>query len=357
MPLFGEAFRCETPPHCPPQQVRCFDNLCFFSVLQFQTATQFRLGIRIDALVRAPQNSCRLDAMLHACVGMVNRYLTGDNFQERLLSLLLAVALWNSIDILTRMETTVRTVCVNIVSWMAVAFLVGSVGHVVAADPQQQACKLERTVKVAMKYLLYLPKEYDQKPAWPMVLFLHGAGDRGDDLQLVKRGGLPKLIEAGGSFSFLVVSPQCPDHQFWNPFELTALLDEIEEKYKVDQDRVYVTGLSMGGFGAWALAASVPNPNRFAALVPICGGGDPFWTERIASIPTWVFHGAKDDIVPLERSKQMVDAMQKNGGNVKFTIYPDAGHDAWTETYANPQLYEWLLQQKRTPEKPEDVKK
>jgi predicted peptidase len=208
-----------------------------------------------------------------------------------------------------------------------------------------------------MNYLLYLPSEYGQKSAWPLLLYLHGAGDRGDDLQLVKKAGPPKLIEAGQSFPFIVAAPQCPDGEFWRPFDLLALLDEIGEKYKVDQDRVYVTGLSMGGFGTWALAATAPNPKRFAALVPICGGGDPMWTPRIASIPTWVFHGAKDTVVPLERSQQMVDAMKKSGGNVQFTIYPNADHDAWTETYANPQVYEWLLQQKRTPPKPEDTKK
>jgi predicted peptidase len=238
---------------------------------------------------------------------------------------------------------------------MVVGLLVFPIHHVLADEAQQQSCNLERTIKVTMKYLLHLPKDYDQKPSWPLVLFLHGAGERGNDLQMVKRGGLPKLIEAGQDFPFIVVSPQCPDDQYWEPFELTVLLDEIGEKYKVDQDRVYVTGLSMGGFGTWALAFH--SPNRFAAIVPVCGGGDPFWAKRIAPIPAWVFHGAKDPVVPIEMSQKMVDGLKKNGGNVTFTIYPDEGHDAWTATYANPQVYEWLLQQKRTPPKPEDAKK
>ena len=130
------------------------------------------------------------------------------------------------------------------------------------------------------------------------------------------------------------------------------MLDEIVEKYKVDQDRVYVTGLSMGGFGTWALA--VHTPDRFAAILPVCGGGDPRQAKRIAHIPAWVFHGAKDPLVPLAASQKMVEALKKNGGSVKFTVYPEAGHDAWTETYANPQIYEWLLQQKRMPKKPKD---
>ena len=111
----------------------------------------------------------------------------------------------------------------------------------------------------------------------------------------------------------------------------------------------------MGGFGTWALAAY--SPDRFAALVPICGGGDPNTARRLSHIAIWVFHGAKDPTVPLKRSEDMVDALKKAGGNVKFTVYPEAGHDSWTEAYENPELYDWLLQQKRTPRKSEAGKK
>jgi predicted peptidase len=221
------------------------------------------------------------------------------------------------------------------------------VTRTLAADPsRQQPGDLERSFKVTMKYLLYLPKDYDQQAAWPLLLFLHGAGERGDNLDAVKKHGPPKLIEAGQDFPFIVVSPQCPRDRRWEPFELAALLDEIVEKHKVDQDRIYVTGLSMGGFGTWSLAAY--QPKRFAALVPICGGGEPIIAKLFGPIPAWVFHGGKDPVVPLERSEKMVEALKKAGGNVQFTVYPEAGHDSWTETYANPQLYEWLLQQKRT---------
>jgi poly(3-hydroxybutyrate) depolymerase len=213
----------------------------------------------------------------------------------------------------------------------------------------QQAAVLDKSVEVTMKYLLYLPKDYDHKASWPLLLFLHGAGERGDDLDLVKKHGPPKLIEAGKDFPFIVVSPQCPQGRWWEPVELATLLDEIVEKHKVDKDRIYVTGLSMGGFGTWSLAAY--QPKRFSAIVPICGGGEPFVTMLLANVPAWVFHGAKDPVVPLERSEKMVEAMKKFGGKVKFTVYPEAGHDAWTEAYNDPQLYEWLLQQKRTPKK------
>jgi predicted peptidase len=212
---------------------------------------------------------------------------------------------------------------------------------------RQQAQKLERTIQVRMAYLLYLPPDYAQKDSWPLLLFLHGAGERGSDLDRVKVHGPPKLIEAGKQFPFIVVSPQCPDGQWWQPHELAALVDEIVEKYKVDTDRIYVTGLSMGGFGTWALAGFAPD--RFAALVPICGGGDPMTARRLAHVPIWVFHGAKDPVVPLAASERMVEALKKVKGNVKLTVYPEAGHDSWTETYNNPELYRWLLEQRRTP--------
>ncbi len=215
-----------------------------------------------------------------------------------------------------------------------------------AKAARQKPCELERNVPVRMKYLLHLPEGYDQKESWPLLLFLHGAGERGDNLELVKTHGPPKLIEAGQSFPFVVVSPQCPAGRWWEPLELGALIDEIVEKYKVDEDRIYVTGLSMGGFGTWALA--VYQPARLAAIAPICGGGEPLMLRLLpVKIPAWVFHGAKDTTVPVERSEQMVDALKKAGCTVKLTVYPEAGHDSWTKTYANPEFYQWLLEQKR----------
>jgi predicted peptidase len=209
----------------------------------------------------------------------------------------------------------------------------------------QHAERLDAQVHVAMDYLLFLPEGYEKKDAWPLMLFLHGAGERGDDLNLVKKHGPPKIVETKKDFPFVLVSPQCKRNRWWEPFSLTALLDEICAKYKIDQDRIYVTGLSMGGFGTWSLAAHTPD--RFAAIVPICGGGDPIWAMRYGQLPIWVFHGGKDPVVPLARSQEMVDAIKKRGGNVKLTVYPDAGHDCWTAAYEDPELYEWLLQQRR----------
>lgn len=210
----------------------------------------------------------------------------------------------------------------------------------------QKAKQLATTVKVQMNYLLYLPDNYDQKDSWPVLLFLHGSGERGDDLELVKKHGPPKLIDKGHSFPFIVVSPQCPRDRRWEPIELAALLDHLEKKLDVDTDRIYVTGLSMGGFGTWELASFMPE--RLAAIAPICGGGEKYWVRQFVHLPVWAFHGAKDTGVPLERSQMMIDELKRNGGSPKLTIYPEAGHDSWTETYNNPELYEWLLSQKRS---------
>jgi predicted peptidase len=211
----------------------------------------------------------------------------------------------------------------------------------------QSAQKFEADVHVELNYLLYLPKDYESKESWPLVLFLHGAGERGDNLEVLKKHGPPKLIAAGKEFPAIIVSPQCPKNKWWDPFEVDAFLDDIIARYKVDKDRVYVTGLSMGGFGTFALAAR--SANKLAAIAPICGGGDPSAARRYPKLPIWVFHGAKDPAVKLEQSQIMVDALTSFGGSPKFTIYPDAVHDSWTETYDNPEFWEWLFAQKRNP--------
>lgn len=216
--------------------------------------------------------------------------------------------------------------------------------------PQTQTDEtLQVDYPIEMDYLLYLPEDYDgdADEKWPLMLFLHGAGERGDDLGRVKVHGPPKLIEAGKSFPFIVVSPQCAAGSWWEPVSLTALLDEIEANYNVDPNRIYVTGLSMGGFGTWSLATHTPE--RFAAIVPICGGGDRFVSPRRIGdqMGVRIFHGAKDNVIPLERSQEVVDGFAGMGIEVDLTVYPEAGHDSWTETYDNDELYEWLMTNSR----------
>jgi predicted peptidase len=241
------------------------------------------------------------------------------------------------------------TFCVGIHSWNA--------APVRADDAHAEAGKqvpetLDKQVHVTLKYLLYLPADYDKQDKWPLILFLHGAGERGDKLEKVEVHGPPKLIKQGKQFPFIIVSPQCPNGHFWNNelLTLSTLLDDIESKYKVDRDRVYLTGLSMGGFGTWALAGY--SPDRFAAIIPICGGGEPLVARALKKMPVWAFHGGKDPVVPVKRSQDLVDALKRaNNEDVKLTIYPNALHDSWTATYDNPEIYEWLLKHKRQ-EKP-----
>jgi predicted peptidase len=199
-----------------------------------------------------------------------------------------------------------------------------------------------------LNYLLYLPDDYSEGTPLPLVLFLHGAGERGNDLGKLGKHGPPKLVDGGQAFPFVLVSPQCPEDSWWKPDALMALVDEIVETHAIDEDRIYVTGLSMGGYGTWALAGDYAD--RFAAIAPICGGGTRQHARRIAQakIPTWVFHGAKDATVPFDESERLVNLMKKFEGDVKLTVYPDAGHDAWTETYDNPEVFEWLLSHKRS---------
>jgi predicted peptidase len=211
----------------------------------------------------------------------------------------------------------------------------------------QQPYKLERKITrtIKLEYLLYLPKGYGHsKKKWPLMLFLHGAGERGSDLEMVKLHGLPKLIEAGQEFPFIIVSPQCPTDGWWTTEVISTLLDDLEKNLQVDSSRVYLTGLSMGGFGTWAMAGEFPH--RFAAIAPICGGGNELWIRNITHLPVWAFHGAKDEIVPLEQTTRLVHELKRLGSKkVKFTVYKNAGHDSWTRAYANPKLYEWMLAQ------------
>lgn len=234
--------------------------------------------------------------------------------------------------------------------WLAIGLILFLVPLIAkAADDQagQQAKVFEKQITVKLDYLLFLPEGYsnDSDKKWPLMLFLHGAGERGSDVNKVKIHGPPKIVENRKDFPFIVVSPQCPSNSWWQPFQLNALLDEIQSKYKVDPDRVYLTGLSMGGYGTWELATQ--SPQRFAAIAPICGGGNPVLARRIKDLPIWVFHGDADHTVPVARSDEMVEALKKAGADVKYTRYEGVDHDSWTRTYANEELFQWMLSHKR----------
>jgi predicted peptidase len=208
-----------------------------------------------------------------------------------------------------------------------------------------------------MPYLAYLPKDYDPKSGhrWPLMLFLHGAGERGTNVQNVAIHGPLKLVKKGKNFPFIIVAPLCPADGNWSNEPLLKLLDHVTGEFAVDTNRIYLTGLSMGGYGTWNLGLA--HHEKFAALAPVCGGGSmidlilPGYGKPVnplRNLPVWAFHGAKDDVVPPAESESMIAAMKKIGAkDVKLTIYPNANHDAWTETYENPELYEWLLEHSR----------
>lgn len=210
----------------------------------------------------------------------------------------------------------------------------------------------EQTPADTLRYLIHLPDDYDADSGrlWPVVLFLHGAGERGSDLDLAAVHGPPKLADAGHEFPFVLVTPQCSESSQWvaELSTLSVLLDEVIATHRIDQARVAVTGLSMGGFGTWSLA--VRYPDRFSAIAPICGG---LWMQSAApirSLPVWAFHGDADDVVPISATEQIVTELRSLDADVRFTRYAGVGHDSWTETYDNPTFYDWLLSHRRNGE-------
>jgi predicted peptidase len=201
--------------------------------------------------------------------------------------------------------------------------------------------------RASLQYLVSVPEDYEtsQGKRWPLLLFLHGSGERGTNLELLKVHGPMKLAAAGRKFPFIVVAPQCPERRSWDADELVGLLNDLEKKFRVDRSREYVTGISMGGYGTWALVAA--QPKRFAAIAPVCGGGDPKLASAFAKVPTWVVHGDKDPAVPFAQSVAMVDAMKAAGGSPIFTQVVGGTHDVWTDFYLKDEFYEWLMKFRR----------
>lgn len=220
----------------------------------------------------------------------------------------------------------------------------------VRAGHYQQALDTTAVKRLSARYLLHLPRDYGRDPSrrWPLILYLHGGSRRGADLDSVRVWGLPKLVEQDPSFPFIVVSPQAAPGTLWTDTDLlAALLDEVAARYAVDRTRVYLTGHSMGGNGTWYLAYA--HPERFAAIAPMSGPANPWWAARLRAMPTWVFHGAQDSIVPIHESEDMVRALREEGNQrVRFTALPDREHGL-LDLYEDPgsELYTWFLQHRR----------
>ncbi|MFK7734612.1 MAG: prolyl oligopeptidase family serine peptidase [Pirellulaceae bacterium] len=212
-----------------------------------------------------------------------------------------------------------------------------------------------------LKYRLLKPADFDPNERYPLVIFLHGAGERGDDNGVQLKHGMPEFCKPATreKFPCYVLAPQCPKGQRWADVDWSQdhvalpekvspsmrlvldLVDRMLEDAAIDKNRIYLTGLSMGGYGTWD--ALYRRPDFFAAALPICGGGDPASAERIKDNPIWCFHGGSDKIVDVEFSRVMLEALKKVGGSPKYTEYEGVGHDSWTATYANPEIYEWLF--------------
>ncbi len=218
-----------------------------------------------------------------------------------------------------------------------------------------QAQLLQKTITKQLKlsYYLYFPPGYapEGTEPWPLLFFLHGAGERGQDIKLVERHGLIRLVKEGREFPFIIAAPLCPENTTWdrNLESLDHLFQEIVQNHPVDQSRIYLTGLSMGGFGTWHWGAH--QPRAFAALVPICGGtmpllGFPDKVLLLKDTPLWVFHGEDDQVVPLRHSQELVDVLREAHSSLRFTKYEGVGHSAWQRAYAEAELIPWLLNQK-----------
>jgi predicted peptidase len=228
---------------------------------------------------------------------------------------------------------------------------------------------VEKTIEIKAQshsYTVFVPDNWSPVEEWPVILFLHGAGERGDDNRAQTEVGLGAAIRRDSHrFPAIVVMPQCRRGVWWNDpaMEQLALqtLDKAIEEYNGDSDRVYLTGLSMGGYGTFYLGSKYPG--KFAALVPVCGGivppfraretapaeGDPYLNaaQKIGLTPTWIFHGGADPAVPVSESRNMAAALKKVGNRVKYTEYEGVGHNSWDRAYSDPGLFGWMLSKRR----------
>lgn len=228
---------------------------------------------------------------------------------------------------------------------------VQAAGESDSAPSRQVPRTLQREVthKIHIQYLLFLPNGYEKNSEkWPLILYLHGGSVRGDDISQMKKLGLAGKVEGDANFPFIVVSPQCPKGEIWTDVvALGAILDDVAGTHRVDPDRVYVTGHSMGGRGA--LYAAYKMPERFAAVISL-GPSSPItaWAEKLATVSLWLFHGANDQFTPLREIEELVLAMKGAGGRPQLTVLPGRDHYI-LDVYDRPDLYKWLAQQKRKP--------
>jgi predicted peptidase len=232
-----------------------------------------------------------------------------------------------------------------------------------AADDEPEARLFQGADGKVLPYRLAKPLHFDPHATYPLILFLHGAGERGKDNRAQLLHVMPELLTPANreKYPCFVVAPQCPAGQKWVDVNWSAhvhkqpeqpsaamaltlqLLESLEREFPIDGRRLYVMGLSMGGYGTWDVIAR--HPQMFAAAVPICGGGDETTAPRFAGVPVWAFHGAKDNTVPVSRTRKMIEALQQAGGKPRYTEYPDCQHNSWDSAIHEPDLLPWLFAQ------------
>ncbi len=194
-------------------------------------------------------------------------------------------------------------------------------------------------------YKLHIPEGF--APGMPLLVALHGAGERGDDHGRIAIHGVAKYLEQGRAVNAVVIAPQCPADFTWNMLtvELKELIDYIVSEYGIDTDRISLTGLSMGGFGTWEMGINYPG--FFSALAPVCGGGMSWRVGLIGKTPVWAFHGDEDDVVPPFHSYSMVDKLKTTGGNVRLTVFHGVKHNSWAPAYEDTNVIDWLISQNK----------
>jgi len=196
----------------------------------------------------------------------------------------------------------------------------------------------------SLNYIISYPDDFDEQKNYPLIIYIHGAGGRGNNPELLMSLGLVYEIKKGRKLPFVVAAPQCYADTWFEIFDkLLAFIEHMINSGYVDKTRVYLTGASMGGYTSWQVAMT--RPEWFAALVPICGGGMYWNAGRLKDVPVWAFHGALDDVVYVTESINMVNAVNKAGGNAMLTVYPDVAHNSWERAFASDELYEWLMRQ------------
>ena len=262
----------------------------------------------------------------------------------------MTVLIKKSAEPMASREIHLRRSSINsLMKFVFMVLLLATVSLAQAQSSHELSLSTTQVVKVPvrMPYLVILPKEYDQKPGpWPVLLYLHGAGDRGTDIALVRRVRAVQEALVRKDYPFILLAPQETDpDQAWISAPVRTvvmqILDEVIARYHGDSSRVYLTGISMGGWGTWFLAKQYPG--RFAAIAPLCGHADTTWAPALVHTPIWTFHGTEDNVAPISETKAMVETLHGLGGNPKFTPIVGADHDIANVVYSRDDLYRWLL--------------